>query len=179
MLNDNDLCLFESYIFADGINADLVAFFFGVKIISVSACAPVPEPGAAPILHVKSPSDNKVSLWSPVLLQSTDIRRRHRQVLVLAPIKVVSLSCGVAVRTASKQAGGTATAVKVNAGGWCSSVWTTPILPVLAGAALLARTPSNALAIGTTAVLVSVTGTAFHVRPRGGGELVWAAPILC
>ena len=178
MLNEKYL-LIKPYIFSDGINAYLVAFFFGVKIVSVSACAAIPEPGAASILHVKSPSDHKVPLWSPVLLQPADIRGRHRQVLVLAPIKVISLSCGVAIRAAAKQAGCTATAFEVNSRGWCSSVGTTSVLPVFAGAALLTRAPGNGDTIGAAAILVSVTGAALHVWPGGGGELVRAATILC
>ena len=171
--------MIKLYIFSDGINAYLVAFFFGVKIVSVSACAAIPEPGAASILHVKSPSDNKVPLWPPVLLQPTDIGGRHRQVLVLAPIKVIPLGCGVAVRTAAKQAGCTPTAFKVNSRRWCSSVGTTSVLPVFAGASLLSRAPGNADTIGAAAILVCVTGAALHVRSRGGGELVGAATILC
>ena len=59
-----------------------------------------------------------------------------------------------------------------------SSVWTAAVFPVLAGAALLAGPPGDALPVRTAAVLVSVAGAPLLLRPGGRRELVWAAPVL-
>ena len=59
-----------------------------------------------------------------------------------------------------------------------SSVWTAAVFPVLAGAALLAGPPGDALPVRTASILVGVAGAALHVGARRRRELVRAAPVL-
>ena len=59
-----------------------------------------------------------------------------------------------------------------------SSVWTAAVFPVLAGAALLAGPPGDALPIRTASILVGVAGAALHVGARRRRELVRAASVL-
>ena len=174
----------------------MIAFLLGEEVVPVAPLSPPPEPGAAPVLHVETPAHHKVPVRSPVLLQPADVWRSHREILVLAASEVDSSRGGVPVRTATILAGGTATALVVHTlqhshrqspsgqpgdssyRGRSPPVRTTPELPVLAAAALLAGAPGNALPVRTAAVLVGVAGTALLLGPGGRRELVWTAPVL-